>query len=143
MLLRNRSQKIEMLERIPMFSYLTKKQLEEIARHADEVQVEAGKVLAEEGERGRELFVIVTGSATVSRNGEPLAQLGAGDCVGEMSLLDGEPRSATVVADEPMSLLVVSGREFEPLLLAVPKLGVRLLAAMASRLRAADESLTH
>jgi CRP/FNR family transcriptional regulator, cyclic AMP receptor protein len=142
-LLRNRSQKIDVLKSIPLFAYLNKKQLEEIARHADEIEVEAGKVLAAEGDRGRELFVIVSGTATVTRHGEALAQLGAGDCVGEMSLLDDEPRSATVVADGPMSLLVVGGREFEPLLLAVPKLSVRLLAAMAARLRAADESLTH
>jgi CRP/FNR family transcriptional regulator, cyclic AMP receptor protein len=143
-LLRNRSQKVDVLKNIPMFSYLTKKQLEEVARHADEIEVEAGTVIAREGERGHELFVIVGGTATVTRHGETLATLRKGDFVGEMSLLDGKPRSASVVAaDEPLSLLVISAREFEPLLLAVPKLGVRLLMAMAARLRDADEALTH
>jgi CRP/FNR family transcriptional regulator, cyclic AMP receptor protein len=142
-LLRNRSQKIEMLQEIPIFSYLTKKQLEEVARHADEVEVEAGHVLAQEGARGGELFVIVSGTATVTRRGEKLATLERGDFVGEMSLLDGKPRSASVVADEDMTVLIISAREFEPLLLAVPKLGVRLLMALAARLRAADEALTH
>jgi CRP/FNR family transcriptional regulator, cyclic AMP receptor protein len=143
MLLQNRSQKVEVLKGIPLFSYLSKKQLEEVARHADELEVEAGRVLAEEGSQGRDLFVIVSGTATISRQGETIATLRPGDFVGEMSLLDGKPRSATVVADEPMALLVIMAREFEPLLLHIPELGVRLLRAMAQRLRAADEALTH
>jgi CRP/FNR family transcriptional regulator, cyclic AMP receptor protein len=143
MLLQNRSQKVEVLKGIPLFSYLSKKQLEEVARHADELEVEAGRVLAEEGSQGRDLFVIVSGSATISRQGETIATLRPGDFVGEMSLLDGKPRSATVVADEPMALLVIMAREFEPLLLHIPELSVRLLRAMAQRLRAADEALTH
>jgi CRP/FNR family transcriptional regulator, cyclic AMP receptor protein len=142
-LLRNRSQKVDVLKNIPMFSYLTRKQLEEVARHADEVEVEAGKVIARQGERGHEMVVIVSGTATVTRGDVTMATLRAGDFFGEMSLLDGKPRSASVVADEPMSLLIISAREFEPLLLEIPKLGVRLLMAMAARLRAADEALTH
>jgi CRP/FNR family transcriptional regulator, cyclic AMP receptor protein len=143
MLLRNRSQKVDVLKGIPIFSYLSKKQLDEVARHADEIDVEAGHVIAKEGSRGHDLFVIVSGSATVSRQGEAIATLRPGDFVGEMSLLDGKPRSATVIADEPMALLVIMAREFEPLLLHIPELGVQLLKAMAQRLRSADEALTH
>ena len=143
MALRNRSQKIEMLQSIPMFSYLTKKQLGEVARHTDELQVDAGHVLAREGAIGHELFIIVEGTATVSRNGKTLAELGPGDCVGEMSLLDRKPRSADVVADEPMSVLVIGGRDFKPLLESAPDLSLRLLRSMAQRLRDADEALTH
>jgi CRP/FNR family transcriptional regulator, cyclic AMP receptor protein len=141
--LRNRSQKIEMLQNIPMFSYLTKKQLGEVARHTTEVHYEAGQALAREGAIGRELFIIVEGTATVSRNGKTLAQLGRGDSVGEMSLLDRKPRSADVVADEPMSVLVIGEREFKPLLESAPDLSLRLLRSMAQRLRDADEALTH
>ena len=142
MALRNRSQKVEMLQGIPMFSYLTKKQLLEVARHTDEIQVDAGSVLARAGDMGRELFIIVEGTATVSRNGTTLAQLGRGDWVGEMALLDHKPRSADVVADGPMSVLVVSGQEFKPLLESAPDLSLRLLRSMAQRLRDADEALT-
>ena len=124
-----------------MFSYLTKKQLLEVARHTDEIQVEAGSVLARAGDVGRELFIIVDGTATVSRNGTTLAQLGRGDCVGEMALLDHQPRSADVVADEPMSVLVVSGREFKPLLESAPDLSLRLLRSLAQRLREVDAAL--
>ncbi len=141
--LRNRSQKIEMLQNIPMFSYLTKKQLGEVARHTTEIPLDAGEVLAREGTIGHELFIIVEGTATVSRDGRTLAQLGPGDCVGEMSLLDRKPRSADVVADGPMSVLVVGEREFKPLLESAPDVSLRLLRSLAQRLRDADEALTH
>lgn len=141
MALRNRSEKVEMLQGIPLFSHLTKKQLAEVARHSDELQVDAGHVLARAGELGHELFVIVDGTATVSRNGSTLAQLGRGDAVGEMSLLDRQPRSADVVADGPMAVLVISGREFKPLLESAPDLSLRLLRSMAQRLRDADAAL--
>jgi CRP/FNR family transcriptional regulator, cyclic AMP receptor protein len=132
-----------MLQNIPMFSYLTKKQLGEVARHTTEVDMDAGHVLARDGEIGHELFIIVDGTATVSRNGKTLAQLGRGDCVGEMSLLDRKPRSADVVADEPMSVLVIGEREFKPLLESAPDLSLRLLRSLAQRLRDADNALTH
>ena len=143
MALRNRDQRVEMLQGIPMFSYLTKKQLLEVARHTDELQVDTGHVLARAGAIGHELFIIVEGTAIVSRNGKALAQLGRGDCVGEMSLLDRKPRSADVVADGPMSVLVIGEREFKPLLASTPDLSLRLLRSLAQRLRDADEALTH
>jgi CRP/FNR family transcriptional regulator, cyclic AMP receptor protein len=139
---RNRSQKVELIKGIPIFSYLTKGQLTEVAKHADELQVEAGKVLASEGAIGHELFVVAAGSATVSRGGKKLATLGPGDVIGELSLLDGKPRTADVVADDAMTLLVIRDRELESLLLDVPQLAVRMLKAMAQRLRAASEALT-
>lgn len=120
-----------------------KKQLQEVARHTDEIQIEAGHVLAQGGAVGHELFIIVEGTATVSRNGKDLAHLGPGDCVGEMSLLDRKPRSADVVADGPMSVLVIGEREFQPLLASTPDLSLRLLRSLAQRLRDADETLTH
>jgi CRP/FNR family transcriptional regulator, cyclic AMP receptor protein len=142
MKLRNRSQKVDVLAGVPLFAYLTKKQLTEIARHADEIEVEDGRVLIAEGSTGRELFIVIDGTASVQRQGRTIATLTVGDVAGEMSLLDGEPRSATVVADGPMSLLVVSGQEFEPLLRNVPDLAVRMLRSLAQRLRAATEALT-
>lgn len=138
---RNRSQKVELLRRIPIFAGLSKRQLGEVARHSDELHRGAGTRLVTEGERGREVFVIAEGKATVQRHGRTIATLGPGDFVGELSLLDGQPRTATVVADEPVVLLVVSEREFKPLLVTVPQLAEALLKSLAGRLRRTDAAL--
>lgn len=142
MQLRNRSQKVELLRSVPLFAHLSNRHLAELAKHSEELRVDPGRVLAREGETGRELFVIASGKALVTRQGQQLASLGPGEFIGEMALLDGKPRSATVVAEEPMVLLVVGGREFKPLLQAVPSLAEALLASLATRLRAADTALT-
>jgi CRP/FNR family transcriptional regulator, cyclic AMP receptor protein len=139
----NRSQKIDLLKSVPLFAHLSKRQLNELARHTEELKVDAGKVLMKEGSPGGELFVIVHGKARVTRGGKQLATLGPGDFIGEMALLDSKPRSATVVADEGMLLLVIGSREFKPLLKSVPDLAEGLLRALAERLRAADEAFTH
>lgn len=141
MQLRNRSQKVELLRSVPLFASLSKRQLDQIARHADEVHRDAGARLVTEGERGLEVFVIVRGKATVRRRGRTIATLGPGDFVGELALLDGEPRTASVVADEPVVLLVVTAREFKPLLNTIPQLAEALLKSLATRLRTTDAAL--
>jgi CRP/FNR family transcriptional regulator, cyclic AMP receptor protein len=140
---RNRSQKIELLKSVPLFAYLSKRQLNEVAKHSEELSVNAEKVLAREGTAGGELFIIVSGKAHVTRQGKQLATLGPGDFIGEMALLDHKPRSATVTADEAMVLLAIGARDFKPLLRSVPDLAESLLETLASRLRAADEAITH
>ncbi len=127
--------KLDDLGRLWLFSALTKKELATIARRADEVNVPAGKVLTVEGKPGHEFFLIVDGHATVERNGRSIAKLGAGDYFGELSLLDRGPRSATVVAESDMNLMVLGQREFSGLLDEVPGLAHKLLAAMAEKLR--------
>lgn len=141
MYFRNRSQKVELLRGVPMLASLSNRHLQEIARHADELHWEAGRPFVTEGVRGQELFVIAQGKATVQRHGKTIAKVGPGDFVGELSLLDHKPRTASVVADEPMVLLVISDREFKPLLEAVPRLAEALLKSLAARLRSADEAL--
>ena len=84
-----------------------------MARVADIVSVDEGAILIKEGERGRELIVIVEGSAVVRRNNRKIAGLGAGDSLGEMSLLDRQLATATVVTTEPCQLVVIDGRRFE------------------------------
>lgn len=127
--------KLEDLGRLWLFSSLSKKELTTLARRADEVRVPSGKVLTVEGKPGHEFFLIVSGTATVERNGRSIAKLGAGDYFGELSLLDRGPRSATVVADTEMDLMVLGQREFSGVLDEVPGLAHKLLAAMASKLR--------
>lgn len=139
---RTRTDKVEHLSQVPLFRHLSDRQLNRLASHVDEVNVEAGRVLADEGAlTGRELLIIVEGRATVRRGGRELATLSNGDVIGEMSLIDGQPRSATVTADTEMTLLVIGGREFKPLLTDVPGFAEGIIKALAQRLRAADEQL--
>jgi CRP-like cAMP-binding protein len=135
--------KIDDLKKVPLFSALNRRHLDVIARHADEVKRDAGTTLARQGARGLEFLLIVEGSARVEKDGKVIARLGAGDFFGEMSLLDGKPRSATVVADSPVALLVVDMRSFSGLLDTVPGLSKKVMATLCERLRAADETLTH
>ncbi len=101
-----------------------------------EVSVEAGEVLATEGSRGQEFFVIISGSASVDRGGVHLADVGPGDFQGEISLLDGGPRTATITATTPMKLLVATHQEFSSLLDTTPLIARRMLPALAHRVRA-------
>ncbi|MEX0699922.1 MAG: cyclic nucleotide-binding domain-containing protein [Acidimicrobiia bacterium] len=100
------------LKSIPLFSHLSRKELDTVARHADEVDIEAGQVLAREGEVAREFFVIKEGTATVTQNGAVVNHLGPGDFFGEIGLLETPRRVATVVSDTPMRLIVMFGPEF-------------------------------
>jgi len=100
------------LKSIPLFAPLSRKELALVARHADEVDVDPGKVLTREGEVAREFFVVETGNATVTQNGETVNRLGPGDFFGEIGLLETPRRTATVTADTPMRLIVMFGPEF-------------------------------
>ncbi len=102
-----------------------------------------GRVLCEEGTVGREFFFIVSGTAAVRRGGRKVATLGPGNYFGELSLLDRKPRSATVVSETEMSLLVLEQRRFNGLLDAMPALAHKLLVAMAQRIRDADAKAVH
>lgn len=100
------------LKSIPLFAQLSRKELALVARHADEVDADSGKVLTREGEVAREFFVIDSGNATVTQNGEMVRRLGPGDFFGEIGLLETIRRTATVTADTPMRLIVMFGPEF-------------------------------
>ena len=136
-----RSRKLD-LSSIWLFSTATPRELRLVAKALDEVAAPAGTVLTEEGTMGREFFFVVDGRAFVRRNGRKVALLGPGDYFGELALLDGGPRSATVVADTDMVLLNMSRREFYGLLEDVPPLARKLLSAMAVRLRDADSKVS-
>lgn len=114
-----------------------------IGKATEEITVPPGKVLVEEGTFGREFFLILEGTATVKVRGRRVATLGPGQYFGELALLDRRPRSATVVSDTDMRLLVLGQREFSGVLEAVPSLSRKLLAAMATRLRESDARAFH
>ncbi len=129
---------LEYFRRIPMFSACSKKDLKTIAANAERVHVTAGRILAEQGDPGREAFVIVGGKARVLRNGRKVAMLRPGQFFGELSLLDRAPRNATVVADTDMDLLVIGQREFAKIVDAAPAFARALLMGIARRITEAD-----
>jgi CRP-like cAMP-binding protein len=126
------------LAQVPLFSALSKKELQLVARRAEDVKVDAGRILVSEGSTGSEFFVIIDGTATVSRHGRKVATLGPGDAFGELALLDKAPRNATVTAQTEMELVVLGQREFGGLIDEVPGFARKLLAGMARRLRDSD-----
>jgi CRP-like cAMP-binding protein len=141
-LLGRSSEKVKKLREVPILAGLSQRELGIIASEADVVEVDPGEVLTRQGGAARDSMLILKGSARVERNGRRIARLREGDCFGEMSLLDGRPRSATVVAERPTSVLVIPARSFARLLQDVPGLARRILVQLSQRLREADEELS-
>ena len=127
------------LSKIWLFSTSGAKDLRTIRRALEEVAVPPGRVLCEQDTIGREFFLIVKGEAAVRRNNRKVATLGPGQYFGELALLDRRPRSATVTSETDMQLLVLGQRQFNGVLDAVPALSRKMLAAMSTRLREADD----
>ena len=128
--------KVELLKRIPLFAGFGRRELEQIAQIADELDFEPGKELTREGAPGREFFVLAEGTADVVRGGETLRTLSDGDFFGEISLLTGLPRTATVTTTAPTRALVVTDRAFRQLLEDSPEIRDQVLAALGERLDA-------
>src|SRR5205823_13309523 len=108
--------KIARLEEVTLLEECSRKQLKAVAKITEVIEVPAGTVLARRGDPGNEFYLIMDGSAHVELSARRRTRLKPGDYFGEMSLLDGEPRSATVVADTPLPLLVIKPRYFPTLL---------------------------
>jgi CRP-like cAMP-binding protein len=128
---------------IPLFAGCSRRELEAIDRASTEMSFPAGHVLCREGEPGRELMLVLEGSARVEKQGQAVATLGPGEFVGELSLLDLGPRTASVVADGAMRALVLTPSELSTLLADVRPLAGRMLASLATRLRRTDEAAYH
>jgi len=129
------------LGEVPLFRACSKQDLRRIARLADPDDVREGEVLVQEGSRGHELYVILSGEAVVNRKGRKVATLGPGDYFGELAVLHPAPRTATVTAKTPMEVLIVTSRELSVLLADVPLVARKLLTGMAGRLQEADSSV--
>jgi len=137
-----REQQIERLRGVWLFSQCSKRELDTLARITTPVGVPAGHVLAREGETGGEFAVIVDGCATVTLAGKVIGRLAPGTFFGEMALLDGGARIATVTADEPMTLLVIGRRDFDAVIGgAMPSVARKMLTVLGQRLREADVRL--
>ena len=126
------------LSEIWLFASCSSRDLRHIRQSLDEVTVAPGRILCQEGSVGREFFLIVEGQASVRRKERKIATLGPGSYFGELALLDRQPRSASVIADTAMTLLVLEQRAFIGILDSVPSLARKLLSAMAARLEETD-----
>ncbi len=133
---------VEHLGGVPIFEGCSKKDLQTIARQVREISHDAGYVIATEGDPGAGLFVIADGEADVTIGGKKVNHLEAGDFFGEMALLDGGPRTATVTATTPITLYALTEWVFRGLLAEHPSIAMRTLETMASRLRGATKTAT-
>lgn len=130
----HRNRKIDLLKNVPLFAGCSKKELGEVAKVADEIDLRAGKTLIEEGTPGREFFVLVEGTAEIRRRGRKIDTAGPGDFFGEMALLSEQPRNATVVTTSPVDALVVTARNFRTLVETNPLIALKVMRAVADRL---------
>lgn len=131
------------LARIPIFSECSRKELKAISKLVTPVTIAPGKVLVREGDPGREFMIIAEGTATVKRNGRKIAALGPGDFFGELAVLAGVPRTATVVADTTMVVEAMNRQEFSALLDESPAMAKKILLGAVKRLYANDQKAIH
>lgn len=132
MSLLHKDAKIELLKRVPLFAGLSKDELAEVASLADELELPDARDLTHEGESGREFLVMVEGTADVLQDGNVVNELGPGDFLGEVALVTGEPRTATVRTHGPSRLLVMSAPAFRTLMHDVSSIDEKVNAALES-----------
>ncbi len=128
------------LAKVPMFTGCSKREIEVIARATTEVSHAAGTEVAKEGQRGVGFFLILEGKADVTIGGKKRASLGQGDFFGEIALLDGGPRTATVTAVTPIKLAGLTEWVFRGLLQEHPSIALKTLESVAGRLRSASKA---
>ena len=133
---------VEQLAGVPLFAGCSAKELQLVARAGKEAHHRAGTALAREGEAGVGLFMIIEGTAEVTIGGRRRASLGPGDFFGEVALLDGGPRSATVTATSDVRVLGITEWVFRGLLHEHPSIAIKTLQVMAGRLRSASNAPT-
>lgn len=139
----SRDDKVELMHSVPLFSGLTDHELERVSSLADILDLPKDRVIMTQGQLGWEMFVLVTGSAHVVRDGQSLGEVGPGEVLGEIALLDGGPRTATVTLSQPSRLLVLARREFGELMDEFPEIRLRILETVVHRLRALDRDSIH
>ena len=126
--------KVQLIGKIPLFSKLSKKGMEDVALIADELDLPKGKVMAEEGDRGREFFVLLEGEADVTKGDRTINTMREGDFFGEIALVTKMPRTASVTATTDVRVLVITERDFGALLKRSPEVGRGVAEALAERI---------
>lgn len=135
---------LKMLAEVPLFKDLSKRHLHKLGRVAKAVRYSSGRVIVKDGSPGKAFFVIVTGKATVVADvgNRVLAGLGPGDFFGELALLDGGPRTASVVADSAVETVQLSRKAFQELVMNDPEVGLRIMKDLAGRIRDLTRALS-
>ena len=129
-----RDAKVELLKRVPLFAGCSKSELRELAKTADELDIREGTVLTREGRTGKEFFVLIDGTANVTKAGKKVAELKAGDWFGEIALITDSPRTATVTATSPGDVLVITDRRFRSVVETMPSIALKVLSRVGERL---------
>lgn len=131
------------LSHVPLFAGLSQRDLRRIAALVEEVWFNSGRVVVEEGSPGNSFYVILDGTARVvrGRGQRAIRRLGPGDHFGEMTLLDGGPRSMTVIAESTLDAVRIQRSAFRRLLLREPEVGLRIMAGLAARVREHERQL--
>ena len=125
--------KIELLKRVPLFERCSQRELGQIAMLADELALPSARDLTREGASGFEFIILVEGEADVVRGVRVVNELGPGDFVGEIALVSGKPRTATVRTRGPARVLVITASGFRTLMHDVPSIKDKVLAAVTAR----------
>jgi CRP-like cAMP-binding protein len=129
-----KDEKFDLIRSVPLFALCDEDQVEALAQAADLLEVPAGMELVTQGRHTNEFVVVVNGSAEVSRNGKAIDTIGSGQFFGEVALITGEPRNATVTATAPSTLLVLTDRAFHQVAEKLPAVQTNVLKALAERL---------
>lgn len=132
---------VERLGNIELFSELTNKEIKKVASYMTTIDVREGRDLTVQGTVGREFMIIAEGEASVRRNGRLIATLGPGDFFGELAVIAGVPRTATVTAETKMVVEALNRREFSSLLDESPKLSRKILVGAVKRLHDLEEGV--
>lgn len=134
----NQEEIIKHLASIELFAGCSKAELKKIARLTKEETYKDGAILVEQGNTGRTAYVILSGKTVVRRGTRKIAELSKGDAFGEMALLDHGPRTAYVIANGDVTVFAIHGKDFQKLMVSVPRLAIKIAAGLAARVRELD-----
>src|SRR5919204_5514082 len=126
--------KVELIRKVPLFSKLSKQGLDDVSHIADELDLPKGKVMASEGDRGSEFFVLLEGEADVTKGDRSINTMKEGDFFGEIALVTKMPRTASVTATTDVRVLVINERDFSALLKRSPEVGRGVAEVLAERI---------
>jgi CRP/FNR family transcriptional regulator, cyclic AMP receptor protein len=132
----------DLLAQVPLFEGLSRRHLKQIAEHADEISFRRRETIVEAGRPGGSFFVIVEGEVKVLRGGRVIGRAGPGEFFGEISLLDGGPRTASVIAETPVVAIRLFKASFDKIVEEEPSVAGKILAVVARRLREAEKTVT-
>jgi CRP/FNR family transcriptional regulator, cyclic AMP receptor protein len=130
--------KYDLIRNVPLFAELNRREVATLAKLLEEVDVPAGRVIIRQGRRGSEFFIILDGRVRIERDGNVLSELGPGDFLGEIALVDGRPRTASAITEEPSRLFVLTSQSFNSMLRLHPAVESKVLRALAQRVRKLD-----